>query len=98
MGTLSMGLLTTWRDWKFSAPPYLLGGDDTLLSKPRSKAQVVIHSSWESFIGEGDFGVPGDTRFHLGLVPVPFAGNVKRAKVIVLLLNPGLEPDDYFGE
>ena len=46
----------------------------------------------------GDFGVPGDTRFHLGLVPAPFAGDIGRAKVIVLLLNPGPEPDDYFGE
>lgn len=93
-----MELLTAWHDWEFNSQPYLLGGDDLLLSKPRSRAQVAIHSSWESFIGEEDFGVPGDTRFHLGLVPVPFAGDIERAKVIVLLLNPGLEPDDYFGE
>jgi hypothetical protein len=93
-----MELLTAWRDYEFNSPPYLLGGDDPLLSKPRSRAHVAIHLSWESFIEEKDFGVPGDTRLHLGLVPVPFAGDIERAKVIVLLLNPGLEPDDYFGE
>ena len=29
---------------------------------------------------------------------MPFAGDIEKARVIVLLLNPGLEPDDYFAE
>ena len=35
---------------------------------------------------------------HLGLYPMPFVGNLECAKVVVLLLNPGLAPTDYFGE
>lgn len=93
-----MELLKAWRDWKFNSPPFLLGDDGVLLSGPKPETRVAIHSSWESFIEMRDFGVPGDTRLHLGLIPVPFAGDLERAKVIVLLLNPGLEPDDYFGE
>lgn len=93
-----MTLLTTWRDWRFDSPPFLLAGDETLLSGPRSSTRAVVHQSWQSFIGGGDFGVRGDTRFHLSLVPLPFVGDVEHAKIVVLLLNPGLEPDDYFGE
>jgi hypothetical protein len=91
-----MELLKAWRDWEFGSAPYLLSGDDALKKGP--KQHVATHASWEDFIGEASFGSRGDTRLHLGLVPVPFAGDVEKATVIVLLLNPGLEPDDYFGE
>lgn len=81
----------------FGSPPYLLKGDETLL-KQRNSPLTVTRSSWDSFIADKDFGATGDTRFHLGLIPVPFAGNLRNAKIFVLLLNPGLEPNDYFGE
>ncbi len=35
---------------------------------------------------------------HLGLIPVPFVGDVRRASVYILMLNPGFGPSDYFGE
>jgi hypothetical protein len=91
-------LVTAWCNWEPGSPPYFLDGDDALLSKAASKERIATHSSWEAYIGEPGFGLPGDTRLHLGLVPVPFAGDLGRARVFVLLLNPGLEPDDYFAE
>jgi len=90
---LSMDLLKAWHGWEFRDPPYLLKGDEAL---PRERS--ILHPSWESFIGQPTFGTLGDTRFHLGLLPLPFAGDLKRARVVVLLLNPGLEPADYFAE
>jgi hypothetical protein len=35
---------------------------------------------------------------HTGLLPMPFVGSLSRAKVFLLMLNPGLSPTDYFGE
>jgi hypothetical protein len=93
-----MELVTAWRNWQPGLPPYLLDGDESLLPKTGSSRRIATHSSWEAYIGEAGFGVRGDTRLHLGLIPVPFAGDVERGRVFVLLLNPGLEPDDYFAE
>lgn len=59
---------------------------------------AVLHKSWKSYISEKDFGRPHDRRLHLGLTPVPFTGDAENAKIILLLLNPGLEPADYYGE
>ena len=40
----------------------------------------------------------GRIRFHLGLVPVPYAGNLSSAKLFLLMANPGFQSLDYFAE
>jgi hypothetical protein len=59
---------------------------------------VVTYRSWREASGAADFCAPGDSRLHLGLLPQPFLGDVRRATIYTLLLNPGLGPDDYYGE
>lgn len=90
-----MSLLAAWRDFNVESGPFLMDGDEVL--RPPTRL-AVLHSSWETYIGEPSFGGGRDTRFHLGLVPIPFTGDLEKAKVVLLLLNPGLEPADYFGE
>ena len=34
----------------------------------------------------------------MSLLPVPYAGDLKKADIIILLLNPGLGASDYWGE
>ena len=34
----------------------------------------------------------------LGLLPVPFLGDLRKAEIIICLLNPGLEPGDFYAE
>ena len=41
---------------------------------------------------------PKDSRFHLGLLPQPWLGDPSSASVFILLLNPGLNPVDYYSE
>jgi hypothetical protein len=45
-----------------------------------------------------DYCASHDRRLHLGLLPQPFFGDLRRASIYVLLLNPGLGPDDYYDE
>ncbi len=93
------GLLDAWRKWNCGSHPFVLAGDEYLLVGPKSRALVAPpYSSWDALTQDSDFGRSGDRRLHLDLVPVPFTGDVERAKVVLLLLNPGLEPGDYFGE
>ena len=89
-------LLTEWAQWKPGQLPFCLTSDrETLAQSPNSLA---IFGSWTKAIAAPDFGQPGDTRLHLGLLPQPFIGDLRRASIYVLSLNPGLEPSDYYGE
>jgi hypothetical protein len=93
-----MDLIEAWRSWQPDAPPFILDTDRVAFDRGRGTPDTVIHRSWREALDAPDFAAPGDTRFHLGLLPQPFLGDLLRAEVYVLLLNPGLGPGDYFGE
>jgi hypothetical protein len=76
----------------------VLDADQEVLERPRSVAACVTFTNWPAVHGAENFGAPGDTKVHLGLIPQPFCGNVAGASVYVLLLNPGLDPSDYYAE
>lgn len=89
-----LDLISAWRDFDSTRPPYLLGGDAELLERGRS----VTFGSREEFISHPDFDFSRDKTLHLGLLPVPFAGDLRRADIFILLQNPGFRPSDYFAE
>ena len=91
-------LLQAWANWEPDSPPFVLGGDTEVLNSDRSARAVVTHCGWREVSRTPDFCAPGDRRLHLGLLPQPFCGDVRRASIYVLLLNPGLGPSDYYGE
>jgi hypothetical protein len=93
-----MNLLREWNEWKAETPPYVLSSDRPVLLSERFAHASVIRESWAEAMAADDFCAPGDTRLHLGLLPIPYLGDIQRATVFILLLNPGLGPDDYFGE
>jgi hypothetical protein len=88
-------LLTEWEAWEPRQLPLVLDADRELV---KSAQDVVCLANWSEAIMAPDFGWPGDTRLHLGLLPQPFIGDLRRASIYVLSLNPGLDPTDYFGE
>ena len=92
-----MNLLTAWRDFRVDSPPFLLDEDKPLLL-PSADKLIARFDSWQKFTEDSNFGRSSDTKLHDRLLPIPFIGDVKNAKVVLLLLNPGLEPADYFGE
>ena len=44
------------------------------------------------------FGDPDDRRLHLSVPPQPFCGDLRRADIFILLLNPGLNISDYYAQ
>jgi hypothetical protein len=70
-----------------------------VLLEPEVKLRwICSFKGWSPYLTQNDFGSTNSGRLHLGLLPMPFAGDLLRARVYVLLLNPGLEPLDYFAE
>ncbi len=93
-----MDLLESWAHWRQESAPYVLDQDQAVLESTRSSMATVTRTSWEDASASPEFCGPDDSLFHLGLLPQPFFGDVLHAKVYVLLLNPGLGPQDYYGE
>jgi len=93
-----MNLLDAWANWQPASAPFVLDGDREILNPERSAGDVVTYHNWDEASGVAEFCAPGDRRLHLGLLPQPFLGDDRRATVYILLLNPGLGPDDYYGE
>jgi hypothetical protein len=87
-------LLAVWRAYDPKAP-FVLQGDEYLLEAPKLTTRC---AGWNAYAFDPDFGQPSGSSLHLDLLPMPFAGNLEKAKVYLLMLNPGLAPTDYYGE
>jgi hypothetical protein len=94
-GPSGMQLMTEWHNWLPTCAPFLLEGDAPAVN---ALSNTCCHLNWSEAIVDDGFGRPGDIRFHVGLLPQPFLGDLRRASVYILSLNPGLDPTDYFGE
>ena len=55
-------------------------------------------TSFEDFVTGMRFGNLDDNLFHLSLFPVPYAGDLKSAPIVILMLNPGFGYSDYWAE
>jgi hypothetical protein len=94
-----MDLLEAWQDWEKSEPPFVLEADRVALASTRSMlATEQSYTEWQDVYVGDEFGKPGDRKLHLGLVPHPFCGDLRKAQVYLLMLNPGYGTHDYFAE
>ena len=91
-----MNLLNEWRKWDSRDFPYVLDKDADFLQSHRWKPWVAKYRGWREAIGDPEFCKSGDKRLHLGLIPIPFVGDMLNAYVYILMLNPGLGPGDYY--
>lgn len=87
-------LLDAWREYE-SKEPFVLRGDECLLEGTKLTTRC---AGWSAYACDPDFGQPSGSSLHLDLLPMPFVGNLEKAKVYLLMLNPGLAPTDYYGE
>lgn len=90
-------LLQVWKNFKPETPPFILDGDKSFLNDSTLSKNTITHD-WHSYNECSHFGDESECRFHLGLRPLPFAGNLKNSKLFILMLNPGFNPSDYYAE
>lgn len=87
-------LIQLWQKCPLDAPPFILPED---ISEIQSQALSTYHS-FDEYVAGPTFGKRNDTSLHVGLLPIPYIGNLQKATVFILMLNPGLSPGDYFAE
>lgn len=88
-------LIHAWRALPVeSAPPFGFASDLKLIGSTKHS----VTYSYEQWLNDGGAERERDPRFHLGLLPVPYLGDITRASIFLLMLNPGFSPGDYFAE
>ena len=88
-------LVEFWRRSQLSHPPFVHPDDRAFLQN--ELANKSNRANFDGYI-QGERFSPDDRSLHLSLFPVPYAGDLEKAKVIVLLLNPGFNYSDYWAE
>ncbi len=85
-----------WKELKGKLYP----GDGWITKKKKRNGEpyTVFFSSHDDYINSEYFGDRTDSKLHLGISPHPYAGNLERAKIFILSLNPGLHPGEYLLE
>ena len=87
-------LLLAWRGLQTKKPPFVLKGDEAILEDKRCHP----YRKFVDFINASEFGTEFSHKLHTGLYPCPYSGNVLKAKIYILTLNPGFSPLDYYAE
>ena len=90
-------LVKSWRTCKLENSPYLFPGDEFLLEKKFQQYWQDI-PSFKKYIESTEFGSLAQKKLHVGLAPLPYIGDLKRATIFILMLNPGLAADDFYAE
>ncbi len=93
-------LFTAWQHDPRQGDLHVLDEDFVHLSNAAKSDKVMTPRgfSWEDYQRDPALGSGEDTRLHLSLIPEPYVGNLMKARVIILLLNPGLTPSDYHAQ
>lgn len=94
MNKAASELILAWRGLQTKKPPFILNGDETILE------ETLCHPfrNFNNFIKAPEFGIESAKKLHTGLYPSPYSGNVLKAKIYILTLNPGFNPLDYYAE
>ncbi|MXY54005.1 MAG: hypothetical protein F4Y86_15975 [Gammaproteobacteria bacterium] len=86
-------LVEFWRYCDLQRPPYRHPADD--LRSGRVQHGV---NNYDDYVEKFKQGRLREDAFHLSLLPQPYHGDIKNAKVFVLLKNPGFSASDYVAE
>jgi hypothetical protein len=92
--SLVSDLVSVWKEIPLERAPYALHADLDVLTPTKHCLSV---SSLENFLSD-HLGDCGNKRLHLGLIPIPYIGDLTAADIFILMLNPGFHPGDYFAE
>ncbi len=88
-------LIDFWHNCRLDRAALAHPEDIELLQRSGAEQLHEQRKSFEDFTAYPQFD---SSELHLRLVPQPYAGDLRKAEIFVLLLNPGLGYTDYWGE
>lgn len=96
---MAQSLVQFWNKYQEADAPYCHPADKAVLFAPK-KNDVLTDAvkCFPEYLTDAHFARRGSHRVDLSLVPVPYAGDLSKADIVILLLNPGLSYTDYYGD
>lgn len=91
-------LVAWWRACQLDLSPFVHPEDGPVLDRLGSDLVDWRPTEFGGYIARPDLDQVDDARLRLGLLPVPYAGDLAAADIVVLLLNPGLSHGTFFAE
>lgn len=79
-------------------PPFIHPEDLPALQKHDAELLTEPALNFSQFLASKRFGDFGDPRFHFSLLPIPYLGDLNRADIFILQLNPGFNLINYYAE
>jgi hypothetical protein len=89
-------LAAFWKRLDLSRPPYIHPDDRPFFAQHRPRD--LNHPPLDALSYERDSEAKHKNFTHLSLLPVPYLGDLQRANIFVLMLNPGFTDADYVEE
>jgi hypothetical protein len=90
-------LIAFWQQFERQKAPFAHPADLPVL-RTNSRWVEADAVDFDTYIAGPRFADPDDDRLHLSLLPVPYIGDLRRAEIVILLLNPGFGYSDYWAE
>lgn len=91
-------LIQFWKRCDLTQPPFMHPDDRKILESDGKSYIDKEPKDFEAFVSSSFFGDFTDSRLHLSLLPSPYVGDLRKADIFVLSLNPGLSFEDYYAE
>ena len=93
-----MDLVPAWRTVDVdSYGPRILECDRKVLKRRRRRELEICYTSWQDVLLDLS-NCKDRKKLHLNRIPVPYVGDVSKASIFILTLNPGHELADYYFE
>jgi len=89
-------IITAWQKLPLTSPPFLFPGDEFLLH-PKHRQKISLLKNFSEYCRSEQLEGKS-SKLHLGLLPLPYWGDLQRAKIFLLMLNPGLGHLNYYSE
>jgi len=90
-----MRIVEFWSKCPLGRPPFVHPDDRDALETSGPGVLKLPALDFKRFIRSERFGDFEDRRFHLSLLPMPYVGDLERADIFLLTLNPGCKVSDY---
>jgi hypothetical protein len=95
MATDPLELVRAWRRCgRLPDGRFVLPGDSAVLNGRYSWP----FTTFDGYANSDALDGSRDDKFHLGLIPIPYIGDLRNATIYILTLNPGFAPLEYFAQ
>jgi hypothetical protein len=94
----NLEIVEFWKACQLEKPPFVHPEDAPVLKSRFGDLSKDLPGSFKEFVASARFGQFADKNFHFALYPHPYAGDLSRADIFILQLNPGMNLAHYHVE